>query len=136
MKNFTCPNCKVTASLRDIVPNKRMRENIGWFKNLIIDINSADQPTLKINNIINNIPSSNTIQAEKENTIIKKLDMDKIISDNNTEMTPEEKMEMYNNKIEAKLEEKAEEDKDGDKIPSIMPVMKPEHMMYMQGNFL
>ena len=133
MKNFTCPNCKVTASLRDIVPNKRMRENIGWFKNLIIDLNSADHVTLKINNIITNIPNVNTIQSDKENTIIKKLDMDKIITDNNIDMTPEEKMEIYNNKLDIKIDERRDEDRDNDKNLNTIPIMKPEHMMYMQG---
>lgn len=43
MKNFTCPNCKSSASLRDIVPNKKLREDIVWFKTL-----AADSTTLNL----------------------------------------------------------------------------------------
>jgi hypothetical protein len=35
MKNFTCPNCKAAVTLRDLVPNKKLRENICWFRNLL-----------------------------------------------------------------------------------------------------
>ena len=35
MQNFTCPNCKAAATLRDIVPNKKLRESIVWFKTLL-----------------------------------------------------------------------------------------------------
>lgn len=37
MKNFTCPNCKAAATLKDIVPNKKLREIISWFKELTND---------------------------------------------------------------------------------------------------
>jgi len=47
MKNFTCPNCKAAATLKDIVPNKKLREIISWFKELTNDntINIQNQNT-------------------------------------------------------------------------------------------
>lgn len=65
MKNFTCPNCKVAATLKDIVPNKKLREIIFWFKELTSDntINIQNQ------NIANNMPSSYNINQNLLNTM-------------------------------------------------------------------
>jgi hypothetical protein len=130
MRNFTCPNCKVSASLRDIVPNKRMRESIMWFKGLLTE-SAEPQNRLKIGSIIKDVPSANEIEIEKENTIIKKLDINNV-----TEMTVEEKMEMFVNKAEAKTEDKVEEEKEPEKVNPNMPIppFKPgDPRMFMGG---
>ena len=35
MKNFTCPNCKGASTMRDVVPNMKLRECIDWYKSLL-----------------------------------------------------------------------------------------------------
>lgn len=60
MKNFTCPNCKAAATLKDIVPNKKLREIISWFKELTNDntINIQNQNSAG-NQLINPFGSLN-----------------------------------------------------------------------------
>jgi hypothetical protein len=114
MKNFTCPNCKVTATVRDVIANKKLRENIIWYKNILAEapmerkenIHTHNQPhvtmpvdpnlpSIKINNVISHMPN---VQEEIQNSL-KKLDIDLVVNKNDENMTPEEKMQIYNNKL-------------------------------------
>jgi len=69
MKNFTCPNCKAAATLKDIVPNKKLREIISWFKELTNDntINIQNQNAagsqLNIFNNLNNASYLNNLKG-------------------------------------------------------------------------
>ena len=110
MKNFTCPNCKCAATMRDIVPNKKLRENIVWFKSIVNEINIQNQNKQQFGseNIIPNVPTTNiamnTLQ-EKSAPIISILQsdveykqigtLDNIAERNEKDMTPEEKMQMF-----------------------------------------
>jgi len=62
MKNFTCPNCKAAATLKEIVPNKKLREIVSWFKELTNDntINIQNQYAAgsQINNPFSSLNSS------------------------------------------------------------------------------
>ena len=62
MKNFTCPNCKAATTLKEIIPNKKLREIISWFKEIISDtsINIQNQNQ---NNYINNHHNLNNFNA-------------------------------------------------------------------------
>jgi hypothetical protein len=35
MQNFTCPNCKSASTMRDVVPNMKLRECIDWYRSLM-----------------------------------------------------------------------------------------------------
>jgi hypothetical protein len=84
MKNFTCPNCKAAASLKDIIPNKKLREIINWFKeitwdnsitlqNNMLSISNNPNSNLINNTLVNNMKNFNskftyiTREIEKEN---------------------------------------------------------------------
>ncbi len=110
MKNFTCPNCKCAATMRDIVPNKKLRENIVWFKSIVNEINIQNQNKQHFvsENIIHNVPTSNlqmntleekiapTVSISLPNVEYKPIGtLDNIAERNEKDMTPEEKMQMF-----------------------------------------
>jgi hypothetical protein len=124
MQNFTCPNCNKGATIRDIVPNKKLRENIEWIKSLIseqnVGMNIATHPSAYISapvsqdllntaapyvskNILPNLPV-----LEKKSV---KMDIDHIAESNEQDMTPEEKMQLYNKKLTESDSRKKSEDK-------------------------
>jgi hypothetical protein len=39
MKNFVCPNCNSEASMKKLVSNKKLRENIEWYKKVLLSDN-------------------------------------------------------------------------------------------------
>jgi len=76
MKNFTCPNCKTAATLKDIVLNKKLREIISWFKELTNDNsiniqnqNAAGSQVNSFNNLntnyLNNIKGFNLMKQSQ-----------------------------------------------------------------------
>lgn len=63
---FTCPNCKAAATLRDIIINKKLRENNQQLKSLLSEctgsIPGSTQPTTLVKS---NIPTLiKTLQAQ------------------------------------------------------------------------
>lgn len=124
MKNFTCPNCKVAASLRDIIPNKKLRESITWFKTLLSEssitmnpqIVTAIKPQPQVHSMlavnpvaypiqqpvvmpnINFAPPGQvySVQMTSEIKQKKSLEINRISENNEVDMTPEEKMQLYN----------------------------------------
>ena len=46
MKNFTCPNCHEGTSLKNIIENKKLNENIQWYKNLLKEPMVTNHPNL------------------------------------------------------------------------------------------
>jgi hypothetical protein len=123
LRNFTCPNCKVTATMRDIVPNKKLREDISWFKNLLTEAVEIKEPapnntipSLKMGNVIAHLPN---IQEEMQNSL-KKLEIDIAVNKNDSDMTPEEKMHLFNTKLSEMTESKAvTEDKNESSVPNV-----------------
>ncbi len=109
LKNFTCPNCNAAATLRDIVPNKKLRENIIWFKNLLKEspaIGTGISPQ-----IVSTYSIIKTPPALPSEQTTKKLDIDKIADHKEADMTPEEKMQLYNKINEDVSDRKQSEDK-------------------------
>jgi hypothetical protein len=135
MKNFTCPNCKVTAKMGDIVPNKKLREDIIWYKNILAEAIectkeshtlqiSTHVPPVRMNNIITNLSN---VQEEIQNSL-KKLDIDIVVNKHEVDMTPDEKMQIYNNKLTEQTEEKGE-DSSANQPDKMNPFMKQGDMM-------
>lgn len=36
MKNFLCPNCNSEASMKNLVENKKLKDNIVWYKKMLL----------------------------------------------------------------------------------------------------
>ncbi len=109
MKNFTCPNCKSAATMRDIVPNKKLRENITWFKSMVSEIHIQN---LNKQHGLDNVNQSMTTTALQFSSIGEKVttlsasvqpqieykpigSLDNIAESKEKDMTPEEKMQLY-----------------------------------------
>jgi hypothetical protein len=65
MKNFTCPNCKVSATMRDIIQNKKLRELIQWYKNLL----TAQPLQIIVPASINNTNYNNSTAINNNNNL-------------------------------------------------------------------
>jgi hypothetical protein len=150
MKNFTCPNCKESATIKDLVPNKKLRETIKWFKAISYDsisigmgLNKNIPANLTINNpvppLITNQQNVNYMnyqvfdaarQQQEQNLQMRCLD--KIEESNTAEMTTEEKMHFYNKFNEESLR-KATEDKIEGKVDSENKSVSIEHKSVKDG---
>ncbi len=113
MKNFTCPNCKSAATMRDIVPNKKLRENIAWFKSMINEINiqsgnKQNLPQFGSENLNPNITHTPIRFASVQDKVVQNIPitihqtesitmgaLDNIVDRNEKDMTPEEKMQLF-----------------------------------------
>jgi hypothetical protein len=145
MKNFTCPNCKVTASLKNLIPNKKLREDISWYKNILAEAVDSTKEThshmqamsttagpVRMNNIID----LTHVQEEIQNSL-KKLDIDMAVNKHDLDMTPEEKMQMFNNKLTESHEDKPEEQSSDPKItPFKLPPTADPNMMGFPSNYI
>ena len=133
--------------MKDVIPNKKLRENILWFKSLLEDqkIGSYSQPPQiqPLAHIQPSIYPHNPIQMHQTNpmpvmpvyhpimrAIINpamplvgsgneyrknNMEIDQIAENNETEMTPEEKMQLFNRKlIESESVRRKSEDKTED----------------------
>lgn len=141
MKNFTCPNCKQAVTMKDIVPNKKLRESIKWFKALLSESmvmgpggkpigggfvpsgsNIGNLPN--VGNVPKNVPSNVPVITTEEKThpvlpqsqtqsLNQVTTLDKIEETNEGDMTTEEKMQLYNKLNEEKADSvrKPSEDK-------------------------
>ena len=156
MKNFTCPNCKAAATLRDIIPNKKLRESIIWFRGLLAEVIATGPSGLtnlqQQNQIVNTLPVPAQILPPTQPTMMNKISMHNILAANyanfhpnmnpmmnpmlnpmmqmgkkmdidkiergDAEMTPEEKMQMYNNKLTESERKPSEGEKDENKSVS------------------
>jgi hypothetical protein len=134
MKNFVCPNCNSEASMKNLVENKKLRENIEWYKKVLLAENlpiyntaenlkqqAINTLTISQNPIIShveplvNIPVNIAVnnEADKSPTNIANNDF-KInqLDKSKEEMNTEEKLQFYdslNNKADTK--KKSEEEK-------------------------
>jgi len=149
MKNFTCPNCKSAATMRDIVPNKKLRENITWFKSMVNDINIQNINKQHCVENVNNSMTTTALQfgsiGEKVTTLSATIQpqieykpigsLDNIAESKEKDMTPEEKMQIYDKHNEnlsvvdhtgvRKLtEEKLESDSKSVKETSSIPIQE------------
>ena len=132
MKNFVCPNCNSEASMKKLVSNKKLRENIEWYKKVLLSenlpINNTDALKQQAINTItlSNAPLINIIDQSLLNTANNLAENDKLISTvvtNNElkinqldkskeDMNAEEKLQFYeslNNKADTR--KKSEEEK-------------------------
>lgn len=131
MKNFVCPNCNSEASMKNLVANKKLRENIEWYKKVLLSenlpvINTSDAfKQQAINNLtISNIPVN--IEQAPLNIITNLVETDKIpstliasnelkinqLDKSKEDMNAEEKLQFYeslNNKADTK--KRSEEEK-------------------------
>lgn len=126
MKNFTCPNCNSASTIKDIIPNKKLRECIIWYKSLLKESIKATQDTNLQNTSQNtapplqnfnpyvpnapttpimpfqncyypNYPLANISQFNVPNQqTVNETDHKSIKLMDEKEMTPEEKMQFYN----------------------------------------
>ena len=134
MKNFVCPNCNSEASMKNLVENKKLRENIEWYKKVLLAENLpiyntteilkqqaintltiSQNPVSSIVDPVMNIPLNIGVANETDksptNTTNNELKINQL-DKSKEEMNPEEKLQFYdslNNKADTK--KKSEEEK-------------------------
>lgn len=154
MQNFTCPNCRLGATLRDVIANKKLREDIKWFRGLLTEqtvsnfnltntttntqVNPPPVTSLPIvtqipPHVPNPVPVYNPMTYPHPYAAMTNIrptapipsDINKIADSTEVEMTPDEKMAIFNNKLnetKSKTEEKMENEvksiTSGDKVVS------------------
>lgn len=134
MKNFVCPNCNFEASMKNLVANKKLRENIEWYKKVMLSdnlpinnppelvkqqvINTLTISNINGNNNIDQIPlnqnivSTNAFENEKNVAVVNNELKINQLDKSKEDMNAEEKVQFYdslNNKseIKKKSEEKS-----------------------------
>ena len=60
MKNFICPNCKRDTNMKNVIDNKKLRENIQWYKSLL------SEPVISTQNLIKNFANLKDQNINKE----------------------------------------------------------------------
>ena len=102
MKNFICPSCRHDANMKNVIDNKKLRENIEWYKNLL------SEPVISTHNLIKNfanlkeqtpikdkIPINNTITTNTQTQITQNVNTVNLnqgaINNSNKEIKIEEK---------------------------------------------
>lgn len=134
MKNFVCPNCNSEASMKNLVENKKLRENIEWYKKILLAENlpmynttenlkqqAINTITISHNPAISNVEQvvnnpinfavSNEIDKSPTNIVNNDLKINQL-DKSKEEMNPEEKLQFYDSlNIKADTKKKSEEDK-------------------------
>lgn len=113
MINFTCPNCKKGTSLKNIIINKKLNENILWYKNML------KEPIVNLNH-----SNVNQYYANQRNTLTPSSSNNPTFYEANKEIpkneVPKDQSQIENK--EPKMAVNIPEQKQEDKSTTIDPV--------------
>lgn len=114
MKNFACPRCKKGAGLQELIENKKLRENIIWYKGLLNESIIAPGKGLNINIsqfVSKNIQNANNPNNNKTNGVPSNLPHD-TKNNQNQPQVPSANEGKVNAEAAAKESKNKEEKKD------------------------
>ncbi len=125
MKNFICPSCRQDANMKNVIDNKKLRENIEWYKNLL------SEPVISTHSLIKNFANIKEQNSSKEKPTTNNNIIPTNIQSTVTQNKPQVNVNQttINNNKEIKVEEKKVESTTNENN-TINPNIQPPKNLY------